>query len=170
MKIKNRGMKLLLILCLILFFGMIGLLLIINGIDKQNEENTIELTAVVESTQVTNPNNHVHAEILLEGNKKLLIQNSIGEKINVDYIKNLQNGEIVFFRIEKQMEEHYEAGMVNIVSLRTERDEIFSLNDYNTFIHETAFQARIACIIAAIIFLILALLLIWRLRCYKKKK
>ncbi len=170
MKAKNRGLKLLLILCLLLFFGMIGLLLIINGIDKQNEENTMEFTAVVQSTQVTNANDHVYIEILLEGNKKLLIQNSIGEKINVDSIQNLQSGELVFFRIEKQMEEHYEAGLVNIVSLRTERDQIFSLDDYNTLIHETAFQARIAGIIAAAIFLILAFLLIWRLRCYKKKK
>lgn len=166
---KEKGMKLLLALCSILFFGMMGLLLIINGVDKQNEENTIELAAAVQSTQVTNANDHVRIEISLEGNKQLLIQNSIGEKINVDYIEGIQKGEMVYFRIEKNMEEQYEAGMVNIVSLRTERDEIFSLNDYNTFIHETVFQARIAGIIAATIFLILALLLIWQLRRYKKK-
>lgn len=171
MKIKSnsKGIKLLLILCLIFFFGMIGLLLIIHDIDKQNEDNTIELAAIVESTQITNANNHVYVEILLEGNKYLLIQNSIGEKINVDNIESLQKGEMVYFRIEKNMEKQYKAGIVNILSLRTEKNEIFSLNDYNTFIHETVFQARIACIIAAIVFLTIALFLMRRL-IYKSTK
>ena len=157
--IKMKKRKLIvfsLILFLIFFFGIIGLLISMNSIDKQTEKNTTEFMATVTNVETTDTGKNIYVEIYTEEYGDILhISTSVSKKIDMDDINNLQKGQTIIFRIENNMLDQFEKiGFGNIVSLKTSEKEIFSLISYNKYIHDSAFPARIAGIVLISIFLL----------------
>ena len=139
------------VLSMLFFCGTIGLLITMNEIDNLSEENTTELVATVINSEITNTGEDIFAEIYTkENNFSLLIPISICNNIEIDCVKNLKEGDTIFFRIENANKEQINAvDFINIVSLRTEAKSIFTLNEHNEFMFSAAKPARIASVVVA---------------------
>ena len=150
---------------LLLFFGMIGLYIMISAVDQQSEANTVEYTDTVAAVDVTQTENDVHLEIVTESNRRLIVQTSVANHLDRNEIQALQPGEQIFYRIEKIVQQTFEeAGMANIVALRTEDQEFFSLDDYNQYIRGPLGQAKIACLVVAAVFFLVCLYCVLRIK------
>lgn len=155
----------LLALFLLLFFGMIGLYIIISAEDQQSEANTVEYNDTVAAVDVTQTENDVHLEIVTESNRRLIVQTSVANQLDPSEIQALQPGEQIFYRIGKTFQQTFEeAGMANIVALRTEDQEFFSLDDYNQYVREILGQGKIACLVAAAVFFLASLYCVLRIK------
>ena len=151
---KKKLIMVLLILCMISFFGTIGLLISMNSIDKQTEQSTTEFMATVTHVETTYTEKNTYIEVYTEEYGTMLyISTTISRKINIDDITNLQNGQKILFRVENnKLDEFEKAEFVNVVSLKTTEKEIFSLSSYNEYIHESVIPARITGIVLITVF------------------
>lgn len=164
-KQKSQLTPYLLAFFLLLFFGMIGLYIIISAEDQQSEANTVEYNDTVAAVDVTQTENDVHLEIVTESNRRLIVQTSVANQLDPSEIQALQPGEQIFYRIGKTFQQTFEeAGMANIVALRTKDQEFFSLDDYNQYIQEPLSQAKIACLIVAAVFFLASLYCVLRIK------
>ncbi len=67
----------------------------------------------------------------------------------------MERGQKIFFRVTNEKTHHInKSKFVDIVSLRTETEEFFSLQDYNKYMKESLKHTRIAGLISALIFLV----------------
>lgn len=86
---------------LLLFVAMIGLIISMSKIDKQTEDTTTFYTATVIGVDVTNTGENIFAEIRTkEYDTALYISTNISKNIRMDDVRNLRNGETIFFGIE----------------------------------------------------------------------
>lgn len=148
------------VLSFLLFAGTVGIIISMHKIDKQTADSAALYTATVKSADIIDTEKNISAEIhTKEYDTSLYVSVNICKNINTDDIKNLKNGQKIFFRIEnskaKQMNK---VDFLDIVSLKTDSKEIFSLEEYNRLIHKSAYPARIAGGIAALSFLLISLL------------
>lgn len=143
------------IISLVFFFGVIGIIISLNSVDKLTTQNTKEFDAVIEKIELTDTGESLYITIYTkEPDKQLNLSTSVSKKISKSKIESLHKGDIVFFRIENDMINQFEnSGFGNIVSLKTPEKEILSLDDYNKLIHEPVSIARKACIVVALVFL-----------------
>ena len=76
---------------------------------------------------------------------RLYLQQSICNEMGVEDIEALKIGEKISFRVEKAKAEQLDkAEFVNIAALKTEMKVILSLEDYNGYMRDAAYPARMA--------------------------
>ena len=150
----------------LLFVVMIGLLISMSKIDKQTEDTTTFYTATVVDVSINTVGDNTFAEIYTnEYSTALYVSTNIGNNIKIDDMENLTNGQRIIFGIEKaKVEQMDKVEFVNITSLKTDTKDIISLDDYNKYIRNSAYPARIVCSIMASLFFFVSIL------CYIKIK
>ena len=156
-----RKVLLIILVCSVFFFLVtIGIFISMFQIDKQTEDITIEYSATVRRIHINNSVKNKWVQIETEEyDSSLYISVNISKNINMNKIIALKEGEKIFFRIENiKVKQMNFVDFVDIVSLKTETDDIFTLNDYNYFMRISARPARIANIIVALILLVVSVL------------
>lgn len=156
---KNKTKIIVMFVSTILFIATIGLIISINKIDKQTENTTTSYIATVIDVDITDTGNGVFAEIYTnEYNTTLYISTNICKNIRMDDVKNLEKGETIFFRIENmKVKQMGNVRFVNIISLKTETENIFTLNQYNKSTSNSVFHTRIAGVAMSLFFFFIAL-------------
>ena len=165
-------MKIVIMLMSLLFFiAMIGVIIFMSRIDKQTEDTTALYTATVMGVDINNIGENVFAEIhTKEYSTSLYISTNIGQNIDIDDVRNLKNGQTIFFRIENvKVQQMNKVEFVNITALKTDTNDIFSLEDYNNCIYNSAYPARVASVIMASLFLSFSLLFYLKINKNKNK-
>lgn len=140
---------------LLLFVATVGLIISMSKIDKQTDATTTLYTATVTGVDITDMGDKASAEIhTREYRTSLYISTNIAKSIKMEDIRSLKDGQTISFRIENiKVRQMNEVEFVNIVSLRTDTKEILSLDDYNKFIYNSAYPARVASVVMALLFL-----------------
>ncbi len=148
-----------LVISILFFIGMIGLMIFMSQIDKQTEDTTTYYAATVTEIWINRIENSIYAEIhTKEYDSALQISTNITKNINMNDVKDLKNGQKIFFRIENiKSDQMNKVDFINIVSLKTETKDIFSLEDYNRYISNSAYPARIASVAVVLLFLFISL-------------
>lgn len=160
------------IVSVLLFVVMIGLIISISEIDKQTESTTTLFTATVDGVDITDTGERVFAEIhTKEYDTSLFISANICENIKMDEIRDLKDGQTLFFRIENiNVKQMNKVEFINIVSLETNTKDIFSIDEYNEIVSDSAYPARIASIVTALLFLFISLFCFLEIKRNTKKK
>lgn len=162
----NKRLKLRAVLCAIFLFGAVGLLISIRSEDNKTTENTTVYDATVAEIDCLEAEDNyeivIHTE---EYETDLRIPDSICADINIATINDIKNGDTIFFRIENyKVSELNQVGFFNIVSLRTDNQDIFSLSDYNRSIHYSVHSERIAGTVLVIALLALEVYLLNKIK------
>ena len=157
MKTQKRSLTIL-IMSTVLLIGTIGIFIYMSNIDNLSEDNITYYSATVESTRIENIGEKVYVAIQTKEYATVLhISQNIGKELDMDDVYNLKNGQTVLFRVENTKTYLMDnADIIDIVSLQTESNTIFSLEDYNKYIHISAQPARTLSIVVAFLFLILS--------------
>ena len=139
MRVKNTNKIAVIIFSLIL---VVSTRLLIS----MGEDNTVLFTATVKSTVIMDTGENISVEINTEEFKAgLYLQQSICNEMGVENIEALKIGEKISFRVEKAKAEQLDkAEFVNIAALKTEMKVILSLEDYNDYMRDAAYPARMA--------------------------
>lgn len=163
---KRKNTMILSIFFWICTIGMTGLFVLLNNANKLTTQNTSEFVATVERSVITNIGEDLSIEIFTEEyNIPLYVSTNISNKIDVSRIESMTNSDTIIFRVENHLYEQIEAmDFLNIVSLKMSDNDIFSLDDYNMFMHESTKPARIASAILTCLFLILSI--VSAIRCF----
>ena len=158
-----------LVISILFFIGAIGLMVFMSQIDKQTEDTTTHYTATVTETWINSIGNSIYAEIhTKEYTNALQISTNISKNINMNDVKDLKSGQKIFFRIENiKSDQMNQVDFINIVSLKTETKDIFSLEDYNRYICNAVYPARIASVALVLLFLFISLFFFFSI---KRKK
>lgn len=168
---KTKIQTVILIVVIVFFVGTMGTLFFMSQIDKQSEETTTLYPATIAFVQVTETGENIHIEILTkEYSSALYISNTIGKNVNVEDIRQLKSGQKIWFRIENiKSDQINHADFIDIVSLKTETADIFSLENYNQWIADSAYPARRSAVILAGLFLLIALFCLLSIKRAAKK-
>ena len=157
-----RKRIIIMIISVIFFFGMIDLFVVMTKEYKMTEENTVLLTATVESVNINDTGDNIYLLINInEYEPDLMITSNVAKRIDLSLIEDLENGEKISFRIEKSYEKYMSepvnasdsVAFVPITSLSAETKDIFSLENYNATVKESGLPSRIICIVMAAVFL-----------------
>jgi len=160
MTAKKTTIKVLaLILSIVVIFAMMAVLIFYNKADKLTESNTTLCSATVVGWQTTRVNNGDIIKIVLQTEEYeayFVITEYIAKNINTDFVEDLTE-QSISFRIQNNMTDRVDQGKsIDMVSLESETEEIFSLEDYNKYIHDSLNPLRIACVVIAVLFLAVA--------------
>ena len=150
---KRKLIFILTFLTLVLFIGSIGLLIFVNAADEYTEDNTVEYAATISQVKPASFGDYIEIQTN-EHTSLLYISEHISPYLNEKQINNLEQNEAIYFRIDSRKNSQLDnVEFVDIVALRTDSEVVFSLSNYNDYIH-TAFQpTRIAgVVIAALLF------------------
>lgn len=164
---KKPKIKIIIMIVSLLFLvATIGLIIFMSKINKQTEDTTTCYTATVNGVDVTDTGESIFAEIYTkEYDTSLYISTNISKNIRMDDVRDLRNGQTIYFRIENiKVEQMNKVEFIDITSLKTDTKNIFSLKDYNEYMHNFVYPAKIAGIIVALLFLFISLF------CYLKIK
>ena len=170
-KMKRRSTKkIIIVVPLLISVVVMGLLVSMSKIDKQTEKATTLFKATISDISVTNTGKRTFVEIYTKEYKTVLyIANSVCKHIEIDEIKSLKKGQIVNFRIENaKVEQMNQVEFINIVSLGTDFEECFSLEDYNEYIFESAIPSRVIGVVISSASLIVSIIFCWKTK--KKTK
>ena len=141
------------VVCVLFMVGSIGLFVIIDSLDNQSKKNTTELSGTVKKVEFINTEKELHYLIYIEERELILnVSTNISKKINGKLINDLQKGDIVFFRVENEYLSKSDASFINIVSLKTNNNEVYSLSDYNQHISKSVKKVRIVPIVLFVFF------------------
>lgn len=152
---------------LIFLFGAIGLNFVMYFNYNLTEENTVEFTATIKNIDTANTGALSDVKIYVEEyNMPLYMTSTLCESIDLYEISNLETGDKVHFRVEKNTAQQIEKNNIfcPIVSLKTTEKEILSLNSYNKYMRDASFPARIAAIIITIFFLLMIIHFVFLLK------
>ena len=159
MQKKTNRLFFLLIVCIVFFAGTIGLIYNVYRASKQSEQNTVLYTATVNTIQITDLGKEVYVKVyLVEYSNALIVATDVTKNIDLTKIENLNSGTKIYFRIESAKQDfinHVE--FIDIVSLSTEQEVIFSLEDYNRYMEEGARPVKLAGTAVAFLFLLASL-------------
>jgi hypothetical protein len=160
-----------LIFSMLFFLGTVGIMISMTPIDKQTEDTTTDYSATVSNIQITDTGKSTYVAIQTkEYDSALQISTNISDKLNMDDVRRLQEDQKIFFRIENtKAGQMNTAQAVHIVSLQTEQTDIFTLDDYNAYMKQAAYPARIASMIAALGFLAIFCIFLIRYHIGKRK-
>lgn len=169
---KSKIISIIMIVSMLFFIATIGLTISMSKIDKQTENTTKFYTATVNSVDIVDTGGSVFAEIhTKEYDNSWHISTNISKNIKMDDVRNLRNGQTIYFRIEnKKVEQINEVEFINITSLKTDTKNIFSLEDYNEYIRNSAYPAKTASIIVALLFLFIPIFCYFKTRKIKVHK
>ena len=153
--------KILIIISVLLFVGSLGCAIFMFDVDKQTENTTTSYTATVKNVEI----NTETTSAMIYTNEYatcLHITSNIGKNIDLEDLRNLENGQTIYFQIENSYTQLLdEVAFLAATSLRSDEKTIFSLEDYNNYMQHQAFPARIVCGIVATVSL-LATILCWQ--------
>lgn len=146
------------------FMVMLGLMISLNTIDKYTEDTTTLYTATIDIVEITDTGRNIYCKIhVSEYDTSLQISTNISKNIEIDKLKGLEKGQIIFFRIDTdKTEQMNNVAFVDIVSLRTDDIELFSLDEYNSYIYDEAKPARILGFMLMLVSLIIFIMCILR--------
>ena len=164
---KSQKLKyIIMIASFMLFIGMISLLVFMGDIDRQTDETSTTYTATVTGVEITNTGKDDIVEIFTkEYDNTLHISTNISDNINLNDIKDLEHGQIIWFRIENTMAQNLnKAAFVDIISLKTDEKIIFSLDEYNQYMRISAYPARIAGIVFSLLFLSISVFCFYKIK------
>ena len=169
---KKKHTMILTIFFWICAIGIAGLFVLLNNTDNLTTQNTSEYIATVERSDIKNTGEDLSIEIFTEEyDIPLYVSTNISSKIDVSLIKSMTNSDTIIFRVENHLYEQIGTiDFLNIVSLKTSDNDIFSLDDYNTLMHESTKPARIASVMLTCLFLILSIVSTTRCFSYYRKK
>ena len=137
----------------LLSFVMFGLIISMNGVDKQTEETTAFYTAVVTAVEMTDTGKNLSASIYTEEYSSCLyISTNICKYLPLGDMQNLRKGQNISFGIETTKKHLInQADFIDITALKIETTDIFTLKDYNEWMHREATPTRIVTAIAAVL-------------------
>lgn len=159
------------ILSMLFFLGTVGIMISMTQIDQQTEDTTTDYSATVSNIQITDTGKSTYVAIQTkEYDSTLQISTNISDKLNMDDVRSLQEGQTIFFRVENtKAGQMNTVQTLNIVSLKTEQTDIFTLDDYNEDMKQAAYPARIASMIVALGFLAIFCVFLRRYRIGKRQ-
>ena len=139
----------------IIGIGMIRLFIFMRDIYQKTEETTVYYTATVTDVEITGTEMNISVSIYVkEFDNFLYISNNIASNINLDDIRSLAKGQTIIFGIDDAKVSHMDEDIfVDIISLKTDSIEVFSLADYNRYMHNSFRVPRIVCAVVAILLL-----------------
>lgn len=171
MRMKDNHLYIIIFVALFVLVGNLCLIYQINLDGECSTENTLEFSAVIDDIQqetvrdciLCSPENH---------NVLILNFNDVKEITGLDTSRILKNGDIIFFRVHKkwlpQGAQAQHLLLIQIVSLRTETQEIMTLDAYNAWerpARNTTLYAMVAlCTILTIAVVACTIILIRRKR------
>lgn len=140
--------KAVLITCVLLSLPYILLLSFFRNVDNHTYANTVEFSATVTDAQIVKTNKKSHIKIFInEYCDYILISSNIADRINAEKIEDIQINSIAKFRIERKKIMHINnSDFVDVVSLSIDDDVIFSMDDYNKYMKESAITTRIVTV------------------------
>lgn len=107
---------------------------------RQSGETTTAFSATVKNVVVTESEAKIYPKIYVNEADTCLLINTISEEIDLDLVRNLQPGQKIYFRVENYKAKQLDgAKIVDIVSLRTDTQVIYSLDDYNRHFNESVY-------------------------------
>ena len=157
---NSRRVKIVIMIVSLLFFVILtGVLVSMYEIDKQTEDTTTLYIATIKNIHIAGTMENTYAEIFTnEYDSALRVSTNIASKIDIDSVKELNKGQMIFFRIENfKVEQMDQVEFLDIVSLSTNVKEIYNLDEYNEHIHNAAHPARVTGVVMAVVSLIVAL-------------
>lgn len=152
---NKTKIKIIMIVATLVFVITMGLIVSMHEIDKQTENTTTPYMATVTDVVIVETKKPFIEIYCKEYNTFLLISTNISSNINLEDIKELKNGQTISFRIEnKKVGQMDKVEFINIASLKSDTKCIFTLEDYNEYIHNSAYPARLAGITIVLLSLV----------------
>lgn len=135
MKIKRTKLTIfVLVMSIILLFGTIGNVIIMNTVEELSEKNTTEFIATVKKVEIEGEEINKHAIIYTQEYGDKLSTFNIKEIIDIHDLNGLKTGQKIAFRtMNIWINEFEEMNVIPIFSIRTEGNEIASLSSYNEY-------------------------------------
>lgn len=148
--------------CLIGFIAFALLSVFIRGdLDNQDENTTAHIAATVSETPITDHGDHLSVSIITREYRSELIILYLDTYPNnvIDDIRQLSKGEKIYFRIKSnEVEDMNSAYIMPIMSLETETETIFSLEDYNRVTEWNTRSIKYAPVFATLVLLAVSVL------------
>ena len=148
---KVKKIKILFVSLLWIFFlGTIGLSLIINGLDKVKETDTVDLPVTIQ---------YIKLEEWSENSSYIIIDTYEydypfrvpGEFADCLQSKKLKQGNGIYLKIQKSDEEQLNKALfIDAVGLYCDDEVFVSIYEYNQCIHKSIVPTRIAAIVASL--------------------
>lgn len=148
--------KIFLILFIVLFCGVTGLNIIMAKESKQTENSTNLYQATVLDVEVTSIGEDKTVMIKTEEySTRLFVTSFVCRNINFDNLLDLKSGQKIFFRIQSKKDFQMNAvDFLDIVELKTESKNIFTLDNYNSIISDELYPPRLIGAVTSVVFLI----------------
>ena len=147
-----------LIMSLWLILGGIAGLTVMTNIEKPSDDNTIEFMATVKNVEIRVLNSSKDGVVRTEEYSTILVVPNVEKTVDINDFNNLQSGQTIFFKIDNIWADQFEEMMgCQIVSLRTEKKEILTLNSYNEYKGRREFRAVLTVIIFCPILLLISI-------------
>lgn len=164
--IKKSVLYICSILTFMFLFGIVGLLLILSSTDRQTQENTTECVASIKDVEISVTERDLFLNMLCnEYSCYLNISTVVSDNIDINNIYALQTGDTIYFRVNNHSLDKLETtATVNVVSLRTDKQQLFSLSNYNDFMHSHVLYAKFALVFVVVVLSIIIVVLIVKLR------
>lgn len=144
-----------LILSIILLFGNIGNIIMMNITESHSEKNTTEFVATVMRVEIVGEGTYKRCIIHSEEYGDKLDTYNIRGIVDMSNFTSLNSNQTIYFRTKNSWVNQFEEmSFIPIVSLRTEEKEIVSLSSYNEFMAPSLYSATIAGIVVTTIFLL----------------
>lgn len=148
---KKKLTILLFTISLLMCIAMIAVTVSINERERISVSNSTEFKGTVVSTKIGEDNNDLLGEIQIEELDTVLCVNWIKTMDVTEIFSELRDGETIYYRIENGWLKKLDSmQFVYIVSLKTENENIFSIDDYNSIYGRARSRIRIATSIIAI--------------------
>ena len=105
---------------------------------KQSEETNTAFSATVKYVVVNETDESIYPQIHInEAETYFMIRSSVSKQIDLGKVRNLQPGQKIYFTIENYKAEQLDkVRFVDITSLRTDTQVIYSLDDYNSYFNK----------------------------------
>lgn len=116
----------------------------------QSDETTTAFSATVKYVVVNETEDRIYPKIYVnEVDTYFMIRSSVCKQIDLDKVRNLQPGQKIYFTIENYKAQQLDkVRFVDITSLRTDTQVIYSLDDYNSYFNKMAQSRRMTiCIL-----------------------
>lgn len=111
---------------------------------RQSDETTTAFSATVKYVVVNETEDRIYPQIHInEADTYFMIRSSVSKQIDLDKVRNLQPGQKIYFTIENYKAQQLDkVRFVDITSLRTDTQVIYSLDDYNSYFNKMAQSRR----------------------------
>ncbi len=147
---KIKFTTIILVISVFFLIGTVGNMLNMIQAYHQTENNTTLYSATISKVEINNEMMNVKIWVN-EYDYYLTIPRFISEEI-IDEAWNLQIGQKIFFRIENfKVDAINSTELINIVSLKTENEDIFTLDEYNKIFKHESIPTQIAATIVALL-------------------